>query len=48
MVVGRSIALPDGQFVRTVYVGRVTGTSTLMDGGVPTSVIKMFTDKAGS
>lgn len=41
-------ALPDGQFVRTVDVGRVVGTTTLKDGGVPTSVIKIFTDKAGN
>ncbi|MCJ1884706.1 filamentous hemagglutinin N-terminal domain-containing protein [Pseudomonas sp. LA21] len=41
-------AMPDGQFVRTVDVGRVIGTSTLKDGGVPTSVIKVFTDRAGN
>lgn len=41
-------ALPDGQFVRTVDTGRVIGTTTLKDGGVPTSVIKVFTDKAGN
>ncbi|WP_408005492.1 DUF637 domain-containing protein [Pseudomonas huanghezhanensis] len=42
------MALPDGQFVRTVDVGRVIGTTTLKDGGIPTSVIKVFTDKAGN
>ncbi|MBI6799355.1 hemagglutinin repeat-containing protein, partial [Pseudomonas syringae] len=42
------IALPDGQFVRTVDVGRAIGTTTLKDGGIPTSVIKVFTDKAGN
>ena len=42
------VALPDGQFVRTVDVGRAIGTTTLKDGGVPTSVIKVFTDKAGN
>ncbi|GID09095.1 hypothetical protein [Pseudomonas sp. 008] len=42
------LALPDGQFVRTVDVGRVIGTTTLKDGGAPTSVIKVFTDKAGN
>lgn len=41
-------ALPDGQFVRTVDTGRVIGTTTLKDGGVPTSAIKVFTDKAGN
>ncbi|MCK3861655.1 hypothetical protein E4P00_04770 [Pseudomonas sp. B329] len=42
------MALPDGQFVRTVDVGRVIGATTLKDGGIPTSVIKVFTDKAGN
>ncbi|EJN27341.1 hypothetical protein PMI36_00613 [Pseudomonas sp. GM79] len=42
------VALPDGQFVRTVDVGRAIGTTTLKDGGVSTSVIKVFTDKAGN
>nr|WP_328803393.1 hemagglutinin repeat-containing protein [Pseudomonas triticifolii] len=42
------VALPDGQFVRTVDVGRAIGTTTLKDGGIPTSVIKVFTDKAGN
>ncbi|WP_296246870.1 filamentous hemagglutinin N-terminal domain-containing protein [Pseudomonas sp. UBA4194] len=42
------VTLPDGQFVRTVDVGRTIGTTTLKDGGVPTSVIKVFTDKAGN
>ncbi|WP_246881529.1 hemagglutinin repeat-containing protein [Pseudomonas protegens] len=41
-------AMPDGQFVRTVDVGRVIGTTTLKDGGVSTSVMKIFTDKAGN
>lgn len=41
-------ALPDGQFVRTVDVGRAIGTTTLEDGGAPTSVIRVFTDKAGN
>jgi filamentous hemagglutinin len=41
-------ALPDGQFVRTVDTGRAIGTTTLKDGGIPTSVIKVFTDKAGN
>ena len=27
---------------------RVIGTTTLKDGGVPTSVMKVFTDKAGN
>ncbi len=35
------VALPDGQFVRTVDVGRAIGTTTLKDGGVPTSVIML-------
>jgi len=41
-------ALSDGQFVRTVDTGRVIGITTLKDGGVPTAVIKVFTDKAGN
>ncbi|WP_095161628.1 hemagglutinin repeat-containing protein [Pseudomonas sp. Irchel 3F5] len=41
-------ALPGGQFVRTVDTGRIIGTTTLKDGGLPTSVIKVFTDKAGN
>lgn len=41
------IAMPDGQFVRTVDVGKIIGTTTLKDGGAPTSVMKVFTDKAG-
>jgi hypothetical protein len=41
-------ALPNGQFVRTVDVGRTIGTTTIKDGGVPTSIIKIFTDKAGN
>ncbi|MDD1020244.1 DUF637 domain-containing protein [Pseudomonas sp. TNT2022 ID1048] len=41
-------ALPDGQFVRTVDTGRIVGTTTLKDGGLPTSVIKVFTDRAGN
>lgn len=32
------VTLPDGQFVRMVDVGRTIGTTTLKDGGVPTSV----------
>lgn len=42
------VGLPDGQFVRTVDVGRTIGTTTLKDGGVPTSVLKVFTDRAGN
>ncbi|WP_440590936.1 hemagglutinin repeat-containing protein, partial [Pseudomonas aeruginosa] len=42
------MALPDGQFVRTVDVGKVIGTTNLKDGGVPTSVLKIFTDRAGN
>uniref|UniRef100_UPI0028AF36B3 hypothetical protein n=1 Tax=Pseudomonas lopnurensis TaxID=1477517 RepID=UPI0028AF36B3 len=41
-------ALPDGQFVRIVDTGRIIGTTTLKDGGLPTSVIKVFTDRAGN
>ncbi|WP_238417933.1 DUF637 domain-containing protein [Pseudomonas syringae group genomosp. 3] len=42
------VALPDGQFVRTIDVGRAIGTTTLKDGGGPTSALKVFTDKAGN
>ncbi|WP_230153735.1 hypothetical protein, partial [Pseudomonas brassicacearum] len=42
------VGLPDGQFVRTVDVGQTIGTTTLKDGGVPTSVLKVFTDRAGN
>lgn len=41
-------ALGDGQFVRTVDIGRVIGTTTLQEGGAATSVLKIFTDKAGN
>lgn len=41
-------ALGDGQFVRTVDVGRTIGTTTLKEGGSSTSFIKVFTDRAGN
>ena len=41
-------AIPGGQFVRTVDVGRTIGTSTLKRGGGATSQIKVFTDGAGN
>ncbi len=34
--------------MRTVDVGKVIGTTNLKDGGVPTSVLKIFTDRAGN
>ena len=37
-----------GQFVRTVDVGRTVGTASLKQGGGPTSVIRVITDKAGN
>ena len=40
--------IPGGQYVRIVDVGRPIGISSLKDGGQPTSVIKVFTDKAGN
>ncbi|SHH62989.1 hemagglutinin repeat-containing protein [Massilia sp. CF038] len=42
------IALGDGQFVRTVDVGRVIGLTTVKEGGAATSVLKVFTDRAGN
>ncbi len=41
-------ALPGGQFVRTVDVGKIVGATNLTEGGLPTSVIKVFTDRAGN
>jgi hypothetical protein len=41
-------ALGDGQFVRTVDVGRVIGTTSLKEGGAATSILKVFTDRAGN
>lgn len=41
-------ALPDGQYLRVVDVGRIIGVTTLRDGGTYTSVIKIFTDKSGN
>ncbi len=37
-----------GQYVRTVDVGREVGTTSLRQGGTPTSWMKIFTDKAGN
>lgn len=41
-------ALGDGQYLRTVDVGRTIGTSALSNGGGATSVVKVFTDEAGN
>ncbi|EDS4738649.1 hypothetical protein B0C58_004701 [Salmonella enterica subsp. enterica serovar Oranienburg] len=41
-------AMPGGQYVRTVDVGGIIGTTSLKEGGVPTSYIKVYTDKAGN
>ena len=41
-------SIPGGQYVRVVDVGRDVGTSSLKDGGVRTSMIKVFTDRAGN
>ena len=38
----------DGTFVRYVDVGEIIGTTTLNDGGIPTSWIQIFTDRAGN
>jgi filamentous hemagglutinin len=38
----------DGTFVRTANAGRPIGTTSLNEGGVPTSTIKVFTDSAGN
>ena len=40
--------MPRGQFVRTVNVGRVVGTTSINQGGVSTTTIKIFTDRAGN
>ncbi|WP_167092843.1 hemagglutinin repeat-containing protein [Massilia frigida] len=37
-----------GQFVRTVDVGREIGLTTKKEGGAPTSVITVFTDRGGN
>ncbi len=38
----------DGLYMRTVDVRRIIGTTSIKEGGKPTSVIKVFTDKAGN
>ncbi|MDO3891459.1 hypothetical protein PL246_23455 [Salmonella enterica] len=40
--------IPGGQYVRIVDVGQTIGTTSLKEGGGPTSYIKVFTDKAGN
>jgi len=47
-VVSSPVTLVDGQFSRTVDVGRAIGQSTLKNGGGATSVIQIFTDEAGN
>jgi len=44
-VVSSPVTLVDGQFARTVDVGRAIGQSTLNKGGGATSVIQIFTTK---
>ncbi|EQD02068.1 pre-toxin domain with VENN motif family protein, partial [Neisseria meningitidis NM3141] len=39
---------PDGQYMRTVDVGKVIGTTSIKEGGQPTTTIKVFTDKSGN
>ncbi|SUB83918.1 Uncharacterised protein [Pragia fontium] len=41
-------AIPGGQYVRTVNVGKAIGTTSLKEGGSSTTYIKIFTDKAGN
>ena len=41
-------AIEGGQFVRTVDLGRVIGTTALKEGGSATSVLRIFTDWAGN
>lgn len=48
VVQSQVVAMPDGQFARTVDVGRVIGTTALKDGGMPTTTMMILTDKAGN
>ena len=41
-------SIPGGQFVRTVDTGQTVGTSSLKEGGVPTSSVRVITDGAGN
>ena len=41
-------AFEGGQFVRTVDIGKVIGTTNLRDGGRSTTFIKVLTDRAGN
>jgi len=48
-VVGSPVeALPSGQFVRQVDVGRTIGNLPANAGGAPTSTITIITDGAGN
>lgn len=42
------VALQGGQYRRTVNVGEVVGKTTLKDGGVDTTWIDIYTDRAGN
>lgn len=42
------IAIPGGQYVRTVNTGKVIGNTALKFGGNETTWIQIFTDKAGN
>ncbi|CAN7363296.1 hemagglutinin repeat-containing protein [Variovorax paradoxus] len=41
-------ALGDGTFLRVVDTGRNIGLTSLSEGGIPTSVMRIFTDRAGN
>ncbi|HMI02913.1 MAG TPA: RHS repeat-associated core domain-containing protein, partial [Pedobacter sp.] len=41
-------AIDGGQYVRTIDVGKTIGTTSLKQGGVPTSRLQVLTDKAGN
>ena len=48
-VIGAPVeALPSGQFVRQVDVGRTIGNLPINSGGAPTSIISIVTDEAGN
>jgi len=39
---------PDGQYYRVVDTGQTIGTTSLKEGGIPTSKMRIFTDKFGN
>ncbi len=42
------VEIPGGQYTRTVDTGKIIGTTSLKEGGQPTTFIKVFTDSKGN